>query len=134
MSNDTLRETGKDYQMTLLNSFKLEILLNIDLKLPDDFLTFLNLINDNIQFTKKQSFKSTSFLDILSGKQTKKTSAKNYSKSRYSKCHASYYSNYKNFTRKLIHWIQKKIHFFDCEKPNFQKLKFEELRKFPKNG
>ena len=71
-----------------------EILLNTDLIKPDDLLTILNSVNNDIQFSMELNHNKLLFLDILITKSDKNVRMNIYSKPTDSKRYVSYLSNH----------------------------------------
>ena len=71
-----------------------QILLKTDLIKPDDLLTILNSVNNNIQFLMELNDNKLSFLDILVTKSGKKICMNMYSKPTDSKRYVSHLSNH----------------------------------------
>ena len=79
-----------------------EILLKTDLIKPDDLLTILNSVNNDIQFSMELNDNKLPFLDILITKSGKKIWMNIYSKPTDSKRYVSYLSNHPKPCRKNI--------------------------------
>ena len=71
-----------------------QILLNTDLIKPDDLLTILNSVNNDIEFSMKLNYNKLPFLEILIIKSDKIIWMNIYSKPTESKRYVSYLSNH----------------------------------------
>ena len=90
-----------------------EILLNTDLIKPDDLLTILNSVNNDIQFSVELNDKKLPFLDILIIKSDKNIWMNVYSKSTDSKRYVSYLSNH---PKPCLKTLSSKTHLHDSRK------------------
>ena len=93
-----------------------EILLKTDLIKPDDLLTILNSVNNEIQYSVELNDNKLPFLDIVITKSGKKIRMNIYSKQTDSKRYVSYYSNDPKPCLKNIPFCLTRLH--DSRKQN----------------
>ena len=87
-----------------------EILLKTEFIKPDDLLTILNFVNNDIQFSKEPNDNKFPFLDILIIKPGKKVSMNIHSKPTDSKRYVSYLSNHpKTYLKNTPFCLAKRI-------------------------
>ena len=115
-----------------------QILLKTDLTKPDDLLTILNSVNNDIQFSMELNDNKLPFLDILIAKSGKGIWRKTYSKPTDSKHYVSYLSNHPNPCLKNIPFCLARRICMIVKNKNVRYMKLKELRtilktqKYPK--
>ena len=115
-----------------------EILLKTDLIKPDDLLTILNSVKNDIQFSVELNDNKLPFLDILITKSGKKNWMNIYSKPTGSKRSVSYLSNHTKSCLKNIPFCVARRICIIVENKNVRYMKLKELRtilktqKYPK--
>ena len=115
-----------------------EILLKTDLIKPDDLLTILNSVNNNIQFSMELNDNKLSFLDIFKTKPGNKIWMNIYAKPADPKRYASYLSNHPKSCLKNIPFCLARRICMIVENKNVRYMKVKELRtilktqKYPK--
>ena len=115
-----------------------QILLKTDLIKPDDLLTILNSVNNNIQFSMELNDNKLPFLDILITKSGKKIWMNIYSKPTDSKRYVPYLSNHPKPCLKNIPFCLARRICTIVENKNVRYMKLKELKtilktqKYPK--
>ena len=105
-----------------------KILLNIDLIKPDDLLTILNSVNNDIQFSMDLKDNKLPFLDILITKSGKIIWINIYSEPTDSKRYVSYHSNHPKSCLKNIPFCRARRNCMIVENKNGRYMKLKELR------
>ena len=106
-----------------------QILLKVNLIKPDDLLSILNQINNNIQFTMGKSQTRLPFLDLMINKSGKKLWMDIYNKPTDSKRYVPFTSNHpQHCLTNILFSLARKIYTI-AENENVKEKRFKELNK-----